>query len=126
MKGVSRCAGGDATGLSAFSRCAVCKGSVGVQAVTRQGAAAQIFIRYLPACGMTLYYNSLVGGFSAPKITQVAMLPYSGRPKSPRCSSTPEIAPAGTLRAPGHPGSRVTRAVESSGWTRRFYGSVPA
>ena len=31
----------------------------------------QIFVRYAPACGMSLYYVSLVGGFSAPLITRV-------------------------------------------------------
>eukprot|EP00960_Hanusia_phi_P030193 748433-Hanusia_phi.AAC.1 len=31
----------------------------------------EVFIRDLPACGMSLYYLSLVGGFSAPLITKV-------------------------------------------------------
>jgi hypothetical protein len=31
----------------------------------------QVFTQYMPLCGLTLFYLSLVGGFSAPLITKV-------------------------------------------------------
>ena len=41
------------------------------------------FVRYAPACGTSLYYISLVGGFSAPLITRVL------RCTGPRCPEVP-------------------------------------
>jgi len=33
----------------------------------------EVYVRYLPAAGATLYYVSLVGGFSAPLVTKVLL-----------------------------------------------------
>ena len=38
----------------------------------------QVFTQYMPLCGLTLFYLSLVGGFSAPLITKVLAYEYNG------------------------------------------------